>query len=215
MDYPKIIAIGDILVSTALLTERFACDMAACKGWCCVAGNSGAPLEPEEMGIIEREYSAFAPYMNPQGRAAVQQQGFVLTDTDGELVTPLISQAECAYACFDESGICRCAVEQAFEAGTTAFRKPISCWLYPVRVQKLATGYALNYHQWEVCANARTRGQQEGIPVYRFVKEALIAKFGAEFYEALDSIFSTIPATIALPHTPCCGQSGKRLCANH
>jgi len=188
MDYPQVIAIGDIWVSTALLTERFACDMAACKGRCCVAGNSGAPLEPEELGILAREYAAFAPYMSPQGREAVEQEGFALTDRDGELVTPLVAGAECAYAYLDNAGICRCSIEQAFEAQKTAFRKPISCWLYPIRVQKLSTGYALNYHQWEVCARARARGQQEGTPVYTFVREALIARFGTEFYEALDSV---------------------------
>ncbi|MCL2727801.1 MAG: DUF3109 family protein [Bacteroidales bacterium] len=188
-DY-RVIAIGDILISTALLTERFACDMAVCRGYCCVEGESGAPLEEHEVGILEREYQAFAPYMTPAGREAVSGQGVAIVDTDGEWVTPLVKGAECAYALFDSSGTCWCAIERAFLEGKTTFRKPVSCWLYPVRIQTLSTGCALNYHQWHLCVCARERGNKEGVPVYRFLKEALIAKFGEGFYEELDMIFN-------------------------
>ena len=186
MNYPQILAIGDILISAALLTERFACDIADCKGLCCVEGNSGAPLEPEEPGILEREYPRFADYMSPQGREAVRQEGFAVVDSDGELVTPLIKGAECAYAGFIHEDICVCAIEQAYLAQKTGFRKPISCWLYPIRLKKLSSGIALNYHQWEVCSGACAKGQKEGMPVYRFVKQALVHRFGKEFYDQLE-----------------------------
>ncbi|MCL1973516.1 MAG: DUF3109 family protein [Bacteroidetes bacterium] len=187
-----IIAIGDILVSPAILTECFTCDITYCKGECCVAGNSGAPLNRVEINTLEEEYPNFKDYMSLKGREAVQQQGFALIDRDGEWVTPLIAGGECAYALFNRQGVCCCAIEQAFGAKKTAFRKPVSCWLYPVRVQKLATGFALNYHQWEVCTGARIRGEQEGMPVYRFLKEPLIVQFGSDFYDQLKTIAEII-----------------------
>ena len=183
-DY-RVIAIGDVLISTALLTERFVCDVTLCKGQCCVEGESGAPLESQEVGVLEREYKTFAPYMTAAGREAVEEQGVAMIDNDGEWVTPLIKGAECAYALFDSSGVCTCAIERAFLAGKTTFRKPISCWLYPIRIQTLSTGCALNYHQWHLCSGARECGKKEGVPVYRFLKEAITAKFGEAFYEGL------------------------------
>ena len=192
MDDYRVIAIGDVLISTALLTERFACDMELCKGQCCVEGESGAPLEMQEVAILEREYHIFAAYMTPNGREAVEEQGAAIVDVDGEWVTPLVKGAECAYALFDPSGTCKCAMECAFFDGKTTFRKPISCWLYPIRIQTLSTGCALNYHQWHPCVRARERGNKEGVPVYRFLKEALIAKFGEGFYEELDMIFNHV-----------------------
>ena len=186
MGDPQIIAIGDILVSTALLRERFACDITLCKGACCVDGNSGAPLEFEELGILEKEYVSFADFMSPQGKEAIRQQGFAVMDGDGEWVTPLIAGGECAYAVFDGEGVCRCAIEEAFWAQRTVFRKPVSCWLYPIRVQKLSTGLALNYHQWKICVG------QSPTPLYRFLKEPLIIQFGQNFYDQLDAAAAMI-----------------------
>ena len=196
MDYTKLIAIGDILVSTALLTERFTCEITACKGMCCVEGESGAPLEPEETGILEKEYPSFAHFMTLQGRKAVQQNGVAVLDRDGEWVTPLVRGAECAYARLNRSGNCICAIECAFWEGKTTFRKPISCWLYPVRIQKLSKGYALNYHQWHVCRSACAIGQKEDIRLYCFLKEAIIARFGKEFYDELDAAAAVIKGAV-------------------
>ena len=184
--YPVVIAIGEHLVSTALLRERFACELSHCKGFCCVEGDSGAPLEAQEIPILEAEYAAYAPFMSAGGREAVQTLGFGLRDVDGDWVTPLIGGAECAYTHFDENGICFCAIEQAFLAGKTRFRKPSSCWLYPIRIQELSDGLALNYHEWPLCAGACKRGEQENIPVYQFLREAIIARFGEAFYQELD-----------------------------
>ena len=188
MDYSQLIAIGDIYVSSALLRERFACEVTACKGLCCVIGDTGAPLEAEEVSVLTREYELFAPYMTERGRNAIAQQGVALLDTDGEWITPLAEGEECAYAHFDRDGVCRCAIEYAFLEGKTTFRKPISCWLYPIRILPLTTGCALNYHQWHLCTGACARGQQENIPVYRFLKEPIVAKFGGEFYEQIEEV---------------------------
>jgi len=185
--YP-LVAIGDIWISAALLTERFVCDVVACKGQCCVEGVSGAPLEAGEVEVLRREYDSFAPFMSVQGRQAVTTQGVAVTDGDGDMVTPLVRGAECAYAWFDGAGICGCAIERAFLEGKTTFRKPISCWLYPIRVQKLSTGWGLNYHEWDVCDAARRRGQREKVPVYRFLREAIVARFGEAFYRELAQV---------------------------
>lgn len=185
-EYSKVVLIGDVYVSTALLTERFVCDVALCKGQCCVIGDSGAPLEPQEVKLLEQAYSDFAPYMTAAGRESVAKLGVAVVDTDGEWVTPLVDGAECVYAWFDGGGVCRCAIEAACMAGKTTFRKPVSCWLYPIRVQKLATGKALNYHRWQLCAAARERGQKLGVPVYQFLKEPLEGAFGDAFYKELE-----------------------------
>jgi len=220
--HSQVIAIGDVLISSALLTERFVCDLTSCKGECCVEGSSGAPLEEHEIEILKQEYDSFAPFMTPQGKEAVRQQGVALLDSDGDWVTPLVAGIhECAYARFTSvvspatslatslatspatspstsplalspstspSSVCVCAIESAFFQGKTTFRKPISCWLYPIRLQPLSTGCALNVHCWHLCASARTRGKKESIPLYRFLKEPLIAKFGADFYAELEII---------------------------
>ena len=186
MSHNDVLAIGDIFVSAALLTECFACDLIVCRGQCCVEGSGGAPLEKEEVPILIKEYDNFAPFMTARGREAVREQGVALLDHDREWATPLVNGAECAYARFDDVGICRCAIEYAFLQEKTPFRKPISCWLYPIRVQKLSTGCALNYHRWHLCTPACVRGEREGIPLYRFLKEPIIAKFGADFYGELE-----------------------------
>ena len=135
------IEIDDKIVSADLLRECFACDIAQCKGICCVEGNAGAPLEAEEVGILEREYAAYKPYMTPEGIEAVERQGFMVIDEDGDLTTPLVGDAECAYT-YSENGITLCAIEKAWLEGKTAFRKPISCHLYPIRVVRFSNGTA-------------------------------------------------------------------------
>jgi len=156
------IEIDDKIVSADLLRECFACDIAQCKGICCVEGNAGAPLEAEEVGILEREYAAYKPYMTPEG-------------------------IECAYT-YSENGITFCAIEKAWLEGKTAFRKPISCHLYPIRVVRFSNGTAgLNYHRWSVCAPARECGRRLGIPVYKALREPIVRRFGEEFYKALEA----------------------------
>lgn len=180
------IEIDDKIVSTDLLKECFACDLEQCKGICCVEGNAGAPLEMEEIDILEEEFSNFRPYMTEAGVQAVEEQGFMVIDTDGDYTTPLVNDAECAYS-FEENGITFCAIERAWREGKCSFQKPISCHLYPIRVAQFRNGtLGLNYHRWEVCRSACKCGKRLGIPVYKALKEPIIRRFGEEFYERLE-----------------------------
>lgn len=181
------IEIDDKIVSADLLRECFACDLSRCKGICCVEGNAGAPLDAEEIGELEAEYEHYKSYMTPDGVEAVERQGFAVLDEDGDLTTPLVHDAECAYACV-ENGVTLCAIEKAWRDGRTQFRKPISCHLYPIRLVRFANGaVGLNYHRWNVCAPARECGRKLGIPVYQALKEPILRRFGEEFYKALEA----------------------------
>jgi hypothetical protein len=183
-----IIQIDDKLVSAELWRQCFACDLAECAGMCCVWGDSGAPLETDEADILQREYPYFASYMEPDGVRAIEAQGVAVRDADGDLVTPLIGGKECAYACFDAEGICYCAIERAWREGKTVFRKPISCWLYPVRLAQLGDHIGLNYDRAHLCRGAREKGEKEQMPVFRFLREPLIHRFGEAFYRELEQI---------------------------
>lgn len=181
------IEIDGKIVSADLLRECFACDLSQCRGICCVEGNAGAPLEDDEADILEREYPAYKPYMTPEGIAAVERQGFMVPDEEGDSTTPLVDGAECAYA-YSENGVTLCAIEKAWAEGRTPFRKPISCHLYPIRLVRFSNGtVGLNYHRWSVCAAARACGKRLGIPVYKTLKEPIIRRFGEEFYRALEA----------------------------
>lgn len=180
------IEIDGKIVSDDILTECFACDIARCKGECCVDGNSGAPLEMEEADILEEEYENYKPYMTPEGIESVERQGFMVVDCDGDYTTPLVDDAECAYS-YRENGITLCAIEKAFREGKCSFRKPISCHLYPIRLINLSNGtIGLNYHRWNVCSSACENGRKLGIPVYKSLREPIIQRFGEEFYKALE-----------------------------
>lgn len=180
------IEIDGKIVSDDILTECFACDIARCKGECCVDGNSGAPLEMEEADILEEEYENYKPYMTPDGIESVERQGFMVVDCDGDYTTPLVDDAECAYS-YRENGITLCAIEKAFREGKCSFRKPISCHLYPIRLINLSNGTTgLNYHRWNVCSSACENGRKLGIPVYKSLREPIIRRFGEEFYKALE-----------------------------
>lgn len=182
-----IVEIGNCLVSSEIITEYFACDYEACHGACCIIGDSGAPLEEGEETFFEQEYKGYEELLTPEGKEALREQGFAITDRDGDLVTPLVNGEECAYTCFDKEGNCFCAVEKAWFAGGCRFRKPISCQLYPIRVSILSNGmYALNLHRWHICSDAFAKGSKEKIPVYKFLREPLIRKFGEEFYSSLE-----------------------------
>ena len=163
-DFGTIIQIGDILVSEEVVTEFFACDYPVCKGICCVIGDSGAPLEEEELDDLEREY------------------------------TPVVDgTGECAFTTFGEDGSCFCSIEKCFFSGTCSFRKPRSCWLYPIRVEKLSNGgQALNLHRWNLCDDAFKKGKREGIRVYEFLRDPLISIYGKDFYEALQAAAKVI-----------------------
>lgn len=185
--FGTIIQIGDILVSEDVVTECFACDYAVCKGCCCIIGDSGAPLEESELEPLEENYPIYSKLMRPQGRAQIDKEGFFSIDRDGDIVTPVVDQTEeCAYTTFDEAGNCFCSIERCFFQGECKFRKPQSCWLYPIRVTKLTGGgQALNLHRWGICKDAYEKGRREGIRVYQFLRDPLISVFGQDFYDTL------------------------------
>ena len=179
--FGTIIQIGDILVSEEVVTEYFACDYEACKGACCIEGDSGAPLKEEEIEPLEQGYPVFQELMTDGGRAAVARDGFFAVDRDGDIVTPLSEGSPaCAFCHFPGEGNCLCAIE------CKGLRKPISCSLYPIRVTKLTGGgQALNLHRWHICKDAFRKGREKKIRVYQFLKKPLIEAYGQEFYEML------------------------------
>ena len=187
MYHGTIIEIDDCLVSEEILTEYYACDYEKCKGCCCIIGDSGAPLEEIEAEAIEKNYEIFSPIMSEEGRAAVASKGFFEIDRDGDMVTPLgPGSEECAFTHFDEEGNCFCALERCWFQGNGDFRKPISCWLYPIRITQLRNGMrALNLHRWHICKDAFEKGKKEKIRVYEFLREPIERYFGEDFYSAL------------------------------
>ncbi len=186
--YRNVIAIDDVLVSSALSDEFFLCDIALCKGACCVEGDIGAPLEETELPVLEDLYQYVEPYLLESGKKAISEQGFYTYEGEDGFVTPLVNGKECAYATFESDGTAKCGIEKAYLDGKISFRKPISCHLYPVRVSKRKEYEALNYDEWQICSAACTLGFQKGVKIYEFVKEALIRKYGKAFYAKLDEI---------------------------
>ena len=183
------IIVQDKLVSDDLVEEHFICNLDACKGACCWEGDSGAPLEAAELPVLDSIFEKVMPFLSPAGIQSIENQGKYRWYPEGEeWGTPLIDNGPCAYMTLDGTGMAQCGIEQAFRAGVTDFQKPISCHLYPIRIEKNEeAGFeALNYHRWDICSAACTLGQKEQVPVYRFLREAIIRKFGAEFYEELD-----------------------------
>ena len=181
------IQIGKTLVSLDILEKEFVCDLSACKGACCVEGDAGAPLEEEEVGLLQEEWEKIKPYIREEGIAAIEAQGtFVIDPYDQEKVTPLVEGKECAYTIFDEKGVAGCGIEKAWQDGATQFRKPVSCHLYPIRISKHKDFEAVNYDKWKICSPACACGKKLGIEVFRFVKEALIRKYGEAWYKDLE-----------------------------
>jgi hypothetical protein len=177
--------IFDTIISLDLLEEYFLCDLSACKGICCVEGDSGAPVEVEEIAELESVLPVIWDDLSPKAREVIARQGVVYLDEDGEYVTSIIAGEDCVFTCYDDQGICRCAIEKACRNGLTDFYKPISCHLYPVRVAKYKEFRAVNYHRWNVCQAAAVLGKKENVKVYQFLKEPLIRKFGTEWYDHL------------------------------
>ncbi|KXO00505.1 hypothetical protein LS48_03620 [Aequorivita aquimaris] len=182
--------LGKTIVSEDIIAKDFVCNLNACKGACCIEGEAGAPVTEEEVTILKEIYPKVKPFLRPEGIAAIEKQGtHIKTDLD-ELETPLVDGRECAYVTFTDKGIASCGIEDAFNAGSIDFRKPISCHLYPVRVQDYSEFAAVNYHRWPICDDACTLGKELQVPVYKFVKNALIRKFGENWYAELEKVAS-------------------------
>lgn len=183
------IAHGKTIISEDLLAEQFVCDLTKCKGACCVEGDAGAPLTKEEVSLLQEEYPKIKSLLRPEGRAVIAEVGTsVIDDYDNEPVTPLVNNKECAYVVFDEKGTTLCGIEKAWKEGLTDFRKPISCHLYPIRIQSYSSFDAVNYHKWEICSPACSLGKELKVPVYKFAKDSLIRKYGQSWYEELEII---------------------------
>ena len=181
------IAIENKLVSEDILDKKFVCDLNACKGQCCVLGESGSPLEESELHTMEKILDKIKPYMSSEGIAEVERQGVFVVDLDGDYVTPLVGgEKHCAFVCFDASNIAKCAIEKAYYEGKIKFKKPISCHLYPIRVEKTKYYTNLNYSKWDICSSACKCGDALDVPIYRFLKDPLIRKFGKRWFNKLE-----------------------------
>lgn len=180
--------IGKTIVSEEILENDFVCNLNACKGACCIDGEYGAPLDEAETEILVDIFNDVKPYLRPEGVEAIEEQGAFVKGEDGEWETPLINKSECAYVIFSEDGIAKCGLEEAYNNGVTNWKKPISCHLYPVRTREYSEFTAVNYHRWEICDPACGLGKELKIPIYKFVKEALVRKFGAPWYAELEDV---------------------------
>lgn len=176
------------LLSDDLFESKFVCDLNACKGACCVEGDSGAPLLEEEKTQLEQVYAKVQKHLTSEGIKEVTQQGKYVIDADGDLVTPLMRDGTCAYAFKDAQGVLKCGIEKAYNEGETDFKKPLSCHLFPVRIKEFTTFTAVNVQLLEICSAACDLGKKLKVPTYQFLKEPLIRKFGEEWYKELEGI---------------------------
>lgn len=184
------IAIGNVLVSDQVVSEQFVCDLHKCKGACCVDGDAGAPLDKEELKRIDEVVEAVLPYLNEKSISEINRQGRYVYDKEFGWVTPTINSAICVYGITDKDGIVKCGIEQAYLDGKVKWKKPISCHLFPVIVKESKDGvteYANYEPREDNCKAACSLGKKLKVPVYQFLKEPLVRRFGEDFYEALDA----------------------------
>lgn len=181
------IQIDDTVVSELLLEKNFVCNLNACKGACCVEGDAGAPLEEEELEKLEKVFPVVKEYLSDQSIEALEKDLYTV-DSDGEYVTTLVNNKECAYVMFDEKGCSKCAIEQAYIDKKVDFKKPISCHLFPVRLSKLSNYTAVNYAYWDICDDACKLGDELKVKTYQFLKEPLIRKFGEKWFNELELV---------------------------
>jgi hypothetical protein len=182
------IEVDDKLLSLDLFEKKFVCNLTACKGICCIEGDAGAPLEMEEIDILEESLDAIKPYMRQEGIEVIEKQGVFYMDEDNEPVTSLVKNGACAFVYFDKNNSTKCSIEKAHSEGKLDFKKPISCHLYPVRVTKLRNYEAVNFNQWDICSDACTLGTELNVKVYKFLKEPIIRKWGERFFTELIQI---------------------------
>ena len=179
--------IDKTIVSDQLIEKAFVCDLSACKGACCVEGDAGAPLEEKELELLEKNIESIKPFLTSKGIESLNKNGLYVKGEDDSWETPLVDQAECAYTIF-ENGKAFCGIEKAYKEGAIDWVKPISCHLYPVRLKSYSEFTAVNYHKWHICDTACQLGESLQIPVYKFLKNALIRRFGSEWYHKLEAI---------------------------
>ncbi|KAA9345615.1 DUF3109 family protein [Adhaeribacter soli] len=182
------IVLQNTVISDDVRDKFFVCNLEKCKGACCVEGDLGAPLEEGELQILQDNYEQIKPYLSRKGREAIEEQGLYIKDWEGDFSTPTIKDRECAYAIYDESLTLKCGIEQAYLDGKISWKKPISCHLYPIRISKYDGFEALNYDKWGICSAACSFGEELGVPVYKFLKEPLVRKYGENWYNELEAL---------------------------
>lgn len=194
-----IIQIGDVLLSPDILTERFCCDYEKCKGVCCVEGNAGAPVTIDEIGEIEETLDDVWNELTAQAQSIIDRQGVAYPDPEGELVTSIVNGKECVFARSQSPENCwLCMLEKAFRERKTKFMKPISCSLYPIREKRFSNGtVGLNYNRWDICRDAVKKGQELNLPVYRFLEEPLVRRFGREWYDELCAVAKELSSELS------------------
>jgi hypothetical protein len=183
--------LGKTIVSESIIEKDFVCNLSACKGACCIDGDAGAPLDNEEAKILEGIYPKIKPFLRKEGIEVIEAQGTSVITAFNEIETPLINGADCAYVIFDEKKTALCGIEEAYNQGKIEWKKPVSCHLYPIRVKDYSEFSAVNYDKWEICDDACSLGKELQVPVYKFVKEALIRKFGEDWYTELEDVAKT------------------------
>lgn len=183
-----IIEVGNTLISTEIFSTNFVCHLEKCKGACCIEGDRGAPLEKEEISRIERNLEAIKPYMTPDCLDLLASEGFHEGTEIDDIATTCLPTGECVFA-YREKGILGCAMEKAYKEGKTDFYKPMSCHLYPIRLGKVGDFESVNYHEWDICKAACNLGNELNLPVFRFLKEPLIRKYGKDWYGELELIY--------------------------
>ncbi len=185
--------IGKTIISLDVIQKDFCCDLNKCKGACCVDGDSGAPLTPEEAILIEEMYPDYEEYLSDLNKAEIEKQGFSVIDGDGDLVTPIVGNNECVFTFTDEAGITKCAIEKAYFEKHTAFRKPVSCHLFPIRITEYKRFDAVNYQELDICRPGRICGKRNGMPLWKYLKEPLIRKYGEEWYKEFTYAAENLP----------------------
>ncbi len=180
--------LGKTLISEDIIEKEFVCNLSACKGECCIAGDAGAPLDKEELSILEEIYPNVKPFLREEGIKSIEKQGTWVKSEWNELETPLIDGKECAYLIFDDKNTALCGIEKAYREGKINWKKPISCYLYPIRIKNFGEMSALNYDRWDICNDACVLGKELKVPIYKFLKTPLIEKFGENWYQELENV---------------------------
>ena len=182
------IVLQHTVISDDVKDKFFVCNLEKCKGACCVEGDLGAPLEEDELQLLQDNYESIKPYLSEAGQQAIAEQGLYIKDWEDDFSTTTINNRECAYAIYDTNLTLKCGIEQAYLDGKITWKKPISCHLYPIRITKYDGFEALNYDKWEICNPACGFGADLGVRVYQFLKEPLIRKYGEGWYQELEDL---------------------------
>ena len=195
-----ILQVGDVILTSEILTECFCCDLEACKGACCVEGDSGAPLTLDEVGNLEEVLDEVWSELSAKAQSILDKQGVAYTDCEGDLVTSIVNGKDCVFTCYGKDGCCYCATDKAFREGRTTWCKPISCALYPIREKRFGNGLSgLQYHRWDICRPAVEKGKELNLKIYQFLKDPLIRRFGEAWYNELCAVAQQLETETKAP----------------